>query len=451
MGKAGGIIGIIAGVFGFIAAIATLLVGGIGSALATDNAGTVVSLGWGGILFSFLAIVCGAVTISRPKGGGVALIIASILGAILGGTLVAICMALSLVGGIIAVSTSRAPSTTPEIKESGVTAAKESGKRRLPLWGLATICALFIALILTYAQNTISSKPDPIAELVDGQPSDLRPEGELSALFALGSKNTDLQRENVLKEIKGQIVQWRLPVYEVSRSGSGYKIQTKSTVKIGPFGEDLLGTFVYISPRNDQERRAIEALKTDDAISFKGRISGSAFRSLEIKPAILFVSTPQRDQQATTQENNPAPATLAPMPTQNLTPSAFEERKVISRFGQLSITGEINSMQLVLSGDKLRDGDGFSLSFVHRALSADSDIVLVMNNSGGTACPAQYFFVTLSAANNSRLSPEFGTCSDLAEVSLNGSEITVTMPGGTGRAQYVYSAGTVTENGKPIK
>ena len=55
MQKAGGIIGLIAGIFGVLAATVTLLLGGVTS----DS--TVVGLGWGGILFSFLCIIFGTV------------------------------------------------------------------------------------------------------------------------------------------------------------------------------------------------------------------------------------------------------------------------------------------------------------------------------------------------------------------------------------------------------
>ncbi|NDP63513.1 tetratricopeptide repeat protein [Polaromonas sp.] len=103
MGKAGGIIGIISGVFGFIAAIFTLLIGGVGSAFKAQAAGTIVGLGWGGVFFSFLAIVFGAVAFARPKLAGIGLICTSIMGAILGGTMVAVCMALAFLGGILAI------------------------------------------------------------------------------------------------------------------------------------------------------------------------------------------------------------------------------------------------------------------------------------------------------------------------------------------------------------
>ena len=102
MKKSGGIIALIAGIFGIFAAGATLFMGSIGSAFEADGATTVVGLGWGGVLFSFLTIVCGAICLSvNSKWPGIILIIVSFLGAVLGGTLVAIFMVLALLGGIL--------------------------------------------------------------------------------------------------------------------------------------------------------------------------------------------------------------------------------------------------------------------------------------------------------------------------------------------------------------
>lgn len=102
MQKASGIICIIAGIFGIFAAGATLLFGGMGAAFDADGANTVIGLGWGGVLFSFIVIVTGSVTIgAKTKKPAIATIIASILGAILGGGLVAVFMILSLIGGVL--------------------------------------------------------------------------------------------------------------------------------------------------------------------------------------------------------------------------------------------------------------------------------------------------------------------------------------------------------------
>jgi hypothetical protein len=108
MRKAGGIIALIAGIFGVLAALATLTVGGIGAAFAAKGAGQVVWLGWGGILFSFLTIILGAVCLgTRSALPGILLVLSAILGAVLGGTLVANCMVLALIGGVLALFGSR--------------------------------------------------------------------------------------------------------------------------------------------------------------------------------------------------------------------------------------------------------------------------------------------------------------------------------------------------------
>jgi hypothetical protein len=103
MQKSGGIIGLIVGIFGVLAAAITPLLGGMGSAFHAQGASTVVNLGWGGILFSFLCIIFGAVSMgSESRIPGALLTLCAIAGAILGGTLVAVCMVLALVGGILA-------------------------------------------------------------------------------------------------------------------------------------------------------------------------------------------------------------------------------------------------------------------------------------------------------------------------------------------------------------
>jgi hypothetical protein len=104
MRKTGGTIAIFAGVFGVLAALLTLVVGGVGSALQADNARLVVGLGWGGLVFSSLTIILGAVCVSaRSRMPAAFLIVVALGGMVLGGTVVAICMVLALVGALLAV------------------------------------------------------------------------------------------------------------------------------------------------------------------------------------------------------------------------------------------------------------------------------------------------------------------------------------------------------------
>ena len=104
MKKAGGIVALVAGIFGVFAAGFTLFFGGVGAALEAEDAGTVIGLGWGGVVFSFLTIILGAVAMgAKGRVPGVLLILCAIAGAILGGTFVAVFMALAAAGGVLAV------------------------------------------------------------------------------------------------------------------------------------------------------------------------------------------------------------------------------------------------------------------------------------------------------------------------------------------------------------
>lgn len=106
---------LIAGIFGIFAAGATLFVGGMGGAFEADGADTVIGLGWGGVFFSFLVIVFGAVAMgAQSKIPGVLLILSAIFGAVLGGAMVAMFMVLALIGGILALFGPKAqPSAQP--------------------------------------------------------------------------------------------------------------------------------------------------------------------------------------------------------------------------------------------------------------------------------------------------------------------------------------------------
>ncbi|MEO7928116.1 MAG: lysozyme inhibitor LprI family protein [Gallionella sp.] len=142
-----------------------------------------------------------------------------------------------------------------------------------------------------------SNNSDKLANLALMPPVLLSPTGELAAIFNLMSNNTDLQRENRIKEIKGQVVEWTLPVYEVEKDGNDYKVQTEAG--------DAVGTFIYISPRNDQDKVVIEGLKTGSQISIKGIIKDDFMRNLVIQPAILF-------QPVSAQPAEPQPTSAIP-------------------------------------------------------------------------------------------------------------------------------------------
>jgi len=176
-------------------------------------------------------------------------------------------------------------SCNTEVAKSAKTCPKCGAKLKMGLLPKLLIAVVGIA-ILSFA--LMPSKEEKQAKLgaalkgiETGQPSDLSPSGELADIFNLMSKHTDLQRENKEKEIKGKIVKWTLPVYEVSKRKDGvYRIQTTA-------GGDTVGTFILLHTRNDAEKAKVEGLKTGDLVSIKGRIGGVTLRNIEIEDAVL--------------------------------------------------------------------------------------------------------------------------------------------------------------------
>ncbi|WP_343081603.1 hypothetical protein [Ostreiculturibacter nitratireducens] len=108
MQRTGGILAIIAGVFGLLAAIVTVGMSNPGGALEAEGARVVIGIGRAGALFSSLCIILGAIVV-RAKGRVPAflLMFAAIGGAVFGGTLVAVPMLLAFVGGILGLFISR--------------------------------------------------------------------------------------------------------------------------------------------------------------------------------------------------------------------------------------------------------------------------------------------------------------------------------------------------------
>jgi len=284
MSKAGGILGIIGGVFGLIAAVVTLFMGGVGAALEAESARQVIGFGWGGVLFSLASIVFGAVAFAKPKGAGIGLIMASLAGAVLGGTFVAVCMVLPLVGGILAIAGRK---TAAPLVTGDAASIPRAGRGRLVLGIAGGLAALIVVLTViganqsgTTGRTQTEAKRDPLDALATDVPAPIAPGGELAALFALGSNNTDVQRETGLAAIKGKLVAWTLPVYEVKRNGDNYKIQTNSS-------RAAIGTFITVTPRSDEDRHFIEALTTGQTVAVRGIVKDVFMRSLVIAPAIL--------------------------------------------------------------------------------------------------------------------------------------------------------------------
>lgn len=163
------------------------------------------------------------------------------------------------------------------------------------------MAVIFLALIIFGVINKVSDD-NAIQDLQSAPVSTLTPTGELAEIFAFGTDYTDIQRENKLKEIKGNVVAWQLPVFEVKRDGQNYRVQTQNPKTFGK-DETVVPTIITLMPQSDGDKTHIESLKTGDIISIKGIIYGVKMRHLLINPAYLY--TQASESAVSTESNTP--------------------------------------------------------------------------------------------------------------------------------------------------
>lgn len=121
-----------------------------------------------------------------------------------------------------------------------------------------------------------------------------------------------------------------------------------------------------------------------------------------------------------------------------------------TRFGILSTTDE---SILLLNGKPIKPvvAGNNNLKLVAVVQNDEMDTAIIENN-GGNACPLLIRIVTLSKGVP-KVSPEFGSCSDLVTYTLKDGELQITMPKMQGKGNEVFKvqSGVVTVGGRPVK
>jgi hypothetical protein len=137
-------------------------------------------------------------------------------------------------------------------------------------------------------------------------------------------------------------------------------------------------------------------------------------------------------------------------------------RDYSTRFGVL----RINSENILIYNNKpispiIQGNDGLEVLKIYR--QGSSDAVLVMDR-GGSACPAQFYFLAISAVGFFATSV-FGTCSDEVDIKQEAEAVIVTMPGFVGsfekesaqlqasqeRYIYIFKSGVLIESIERVK
>jgi len=114
---------------------------------------------------------------------------------------------------------------------------------------------------------------------LDSTPSSLSPPDDLVDALSFFSDSTEIQKDEVKDSFRGKLVQWTLPVWDVSKNDDGYTIQTSSSAEVA--------IFCNVETASADELAFVKDLKEGDMITCKGIVSGYTLGNVNISPAVL--------------------------------------------------------------------------------------------------------------------------------------------------------------------
>lgn len=111
---------------------------------------------------------------------------------------------------------------------------------------------------------------------------------EVARTFALGSKHTDLQRDLLRERLTGNVVLWRLRVYDIQQGDGTYTITFQPVPIADSDAANQVRVVAVVTPRGDADVATLEAAVTDSEITVRGQTQSIILRTVVIlSPAVL--------------------------------------------------------------------------------------------------------------------------------------------------------------------
>jgi hypothetical protein len=154
------------------------------------------------------------------------------------------------------------------------------------------------------------------------------------------------------------------------------------------------------------------------------------FRRTVVLAPLLLLSACGRDK-----ASRHAAAPASPVARDASAPDSLEIVRVEQFDGNLSISriakrGRVEEFR-VRADSRLvyRDSTAYAMSLHTLGSWSEHRVAILEIVSGGTACPAMYRIVAFGSARTPRISSEFGDCSDIPVVMVDGRHFRVRFPG----------------------
>jgi hypothetical protein len=152
------------------------------------------------------------------------------------------------------------------------------------------------ALLFSIFLTACSPVPDPSAGLTPEEavklieqvaPSNLSSEIVAEA-FALGSRATDVQREDLTQSLVGHRVEWSIPVFEVQYTEGRYTVTSQAIPIADPNAAALTRVMAIVIPRSEADEALLRAVKTEDLIRIRGIVQEIRLRTfVVVVPAVV--------------------------------------------------------------------------------------------------------------------------------------------------------------------
>jgi hypothetical protein len=110
--------------------------------------------------------------------------------------------------------------------------------------------------------------------------------------FALGSRATDVQREDLTQSLMGHRVEWSFPVYEVEYAEGRYTVTSQPIPIQDPEAAALTRVMAFVIPRSEEDHALLRAVKTDDVIRIRGIVQEIRLRTfVVVVPAVVVIAS----------------------------------------------------------------------------------------------------------------------------------------------------------------
>ncbi|TLX16686.1 hypothetical protein [Rhizobium sp. MHM7A] len=126
-----------------------------------------------------------------------------------------------------------------------------------------------------------NNRPIDTSEIKQSEPASTQPPAELVAALSWTSDYTSVEKDRIKDGMRGKVVQWTMPVWNVSKDGDeNYVVQTDSSAGVGAFCRVA---------SDDPEQSFVKDLKAGQFVTCKGIVDGYTLGNVNISPAVLLV------------------------------------------------------------------------------------------------------------------------------------------------------------------